>query len=103
MSIGNVLREAARRLETGDCDVFACNAILAGDLTDARRPALSFFTSLYRPDSPRPDSDAWGHSGAKISECNGSGWEEDRNPRIVALCLAAAIADSSSHNQGANQ
>ena len=59
---------------------FSCVAILHVEKTlSCNTGALDLFESLYRPDAPYGGSAAWAGD-----------W--GREPRIVALCLAAAIA-----------
>lgn len=93
LSVREILVAAAVRIEQEE-DSYSCHAIgnVPGQRRD-RQAALSFYIDLFRPDSPRPEGHAWGDSEPANA---GNGWElDDYDVRVVALCLAAAVAESS--------
>lgn len=82
-----ILRRAARRVERGE-EKYGCHAIndAEGNVHYTESKAVKFYESLFMG----------GSDGS--GQCMGSwfGWDaevDEYGPRIVALCLAAAIAD----------
>lgn len=88
MTIGEVLVEAARRMEERGWAGFSCN--LVGDVEESSGgigPAEQFYYDLYSPDGPRPNCNCWASGDG--------GWDnDDVDVRVVALCLAAAVASA---------
>lgn len=89
MKISAILREAARRVERKQ-DIFSCNAINAvtHDFT-YQHPAVIFYKGVL---SPRGDSylficDFTIRDQREVSAIKA------RNHRVLALCMAATLAD----------
>lgn len=94
MKSSEILREAARIVEGGE-EAHSCCAIYAAikafgppSFNDALYEVVGRYNPLYLPDAPYPASLFWaGHK----DDISAAAWTSD--DRVIALCLAAAIAE----------
>ncbi len=85
--VGTILRKAARRVERGE-EMYGCHAINDAEGVEhyTKSPAVKFYEGLYEggEDGSGQYCGSWFGENAEVYMYG---------PRIVALCLAAAIAD----------
>lgn len=86
MKISKILRKAAVRIER-EWSTYSCCAITEDDELGSINARI-FFIDLYKPDAPGVDVAYWADSTTRKK-----GWEGP-DVRVIALCLAADIAES---------